>query len=459
MTMRHARRSAVFGLLALASVVAPAAAQPAKSAKTVYTSRTTFSLPVKIDERDRAELRELKFCVKMVQSGAKGEWVCKETAPPSQSKFTFRAPQDGEYWFAFATVDKAGTVAPTDLDKQLPGLIVVVDTKPPEIEIGPVHLKSGTFLRCRVRDPHPDWATVRVEYQSTGKSWQSLEAVPNEPGLFRIPTADVLGCVVRATAADLAGNKAKREADLSQLQPASDVVAGQETVVAANSRPATKSSEPPPAPRPSAGEQSEVAGLFVNSLRCTLDYALETASAVRVEAFVTRNHGRSWTRAGEGPSPMPLTLPEEGHYGVMLVVSTNGQPAGPPVAGDVPDLWLEVDTTKPDVVVQSIQPGSGPEARSVTFSWSVNDRNLGGAPVEVFAAQSADGPWQPLARGLKIQGTGQCNVPTELGARVYVRVQAVDKAGNVGKWETRDPIVLDGARPKARVIGVTATGR
>jgi hypothetical protein len=415
---------------------------------------------VKIDERDRAELRELKFCVKLVQSGAKGDWVCKETAPPSQSKFTFRAPQDGEYWFAFATVDRAGTVAPSELDKQPPGLIVVVDTKSPDIEIGPVHLKNGTFIQCRVQDANPDWASVRLEYQTTDKSWQTVEAVPNSRGLFHLPSAEVLRSVVRATAADLAGNKSTREADLSRLQPAPEMIATQESAAAATARPTTKAAtEPPTAPRSSAGEQSEIAGLFVNSLRCTLDYALETASAVRVEAFVTRNNGRSWTRVGEGRSPMPLTLPEEGLYGLTLVVSTSGQQAAPPDPGDAPELWLEVDTTKPEVLVQNIQPGSGAEARALTFTWSVNDRNLGGTPVEVFCAPSADGPWQPLARGLKSHGTGQCSVPTELGGRVFVRVQAVDKAGNLGRWETRDPIVLEGAKPKVRVIGVNATSR
>src|SRR5439155_23071134 len=157
--MERVRGAAVVLVLASALVVAPAA-RAAKTPRTVYTNRTTFSLPVKIDERDRAELKELKFYVKMVQGGSKGEWVCKETAPPSQPKFTFRATQDGEYWFAFATVDKAGTVAPTDLDKQPPGLIVVVDTKPPEIDVGPVTNKAGYFLECRVYDAHPDWAKV-----------------------------------------------------------------------------------------------------------------------------------------------------------------------------------------------------------------------------------------------------------------------------------------------------------
>src|SRR5690242_14533432 len=121
--MNRLRAAAVVMMMTSAFVVARAVAQTPKAPRTVYTNRTTFSLPVKIDERDRAELSEVKFYARMVQGGSKGQWVCKETAPPSQSKFTFRAPHDGEYWFAFATLDKAGVVAPTDLDKQPPGLI------------------------------------------------------------------------------------------------------------------------------------------------------------------------------------------------------------------------------------------------------------------------------------------------------------------------------------------------
>src|SRR6188474_2467267 len=105
--MSRVRGAAVVMMMTSAFVVARAVAQTPKAPRTVYTSRTTFSLPVKIDERDRAELREVKFFVKLVRGGSKGEWVCKETASPSQSKFTFRAPQDGEYWFAFATLDKS----------------------------------------------------------------------------------------------------------------------------------------------------------------------------------------------------------------------------------------------------------------------------------------------------------------------------------------------------------------
>jgi hypothetical protein len=454
--MSRVRAAAVVLIMTSAFVVARAVAQTPKAPRTVYTNRTTFSLPVKIDERDRAELSEVKFYVRMVQGGSKGQWVCQETAPPSQSKFTFRAPQDGEYWFAFATLDKAGIVAPTDLDKQPPGLIVVVDTKAPEIDIGPLRVMDGQpILECRVRDEHADPASLKVEYQTPTRSWRALEPVPKSPGQFRL-SADGLQCVVRATAADFAGNKSTRETDLSQQPPVAEATASHESAATATLRETTNETEQLHPPRPSPGEQPHVAPLFVNSLRCKLDYALETAGAVRVEAFVTRDKGHSWTRGGEGRSPMALTLPEEGLYGLTLVVSTTGQPAGPPAPGEPPELWLEVDTTKPEVLVQNIQAGSGADSRVLKFSWSVNDRNLPATPVDVFGGPSADGPWQTLVRGLKTSGTAQCTVPTEMGGRIYVRVQCADKAGNVGRWESRDPVVLEGAKPKARVIGVSA---
>src|SRR5205085_286671 len=119
----------------------------------------------KIDDRDRADLKELKFYVKAVQGGLPGEWVCKETAPPSQTKFAFRAAQDGEYWFAFVTVDKAGNLAPADLDKEPPGLIVVVDTQAPVVDVRPAAAASGeTFLQCQAWDAHPEPASIKLEY-------------------------------------------------------------------------------------------------------------------------------------------------------------------------------------------------------------------------------------------------------------------------------------------------------
>src|SRR5688572_32793279 len=102
---RFGRLLALAGMLGLA---APGFAQAPRGVQTVHTNRASFTLPVRMDERDRAELKELKFYVRAPQGARPGEWVCLETAPPSKSKFNYQAPEDGEYWFAFVTVDKSG---------------------------------------------------------------------------------------------------------------------------------------------------------------------------------------------------------------------------------------------------------------------------------------------------------------------------------------------------------------
>src|SRR5690349_7016418 len=98
---RAAALAVLVGLLGLTA--APAADRAAGGARKIYTSRVSFSLPVRIDERDRAELRELKFYVKALQGARPGEWICLETAKPTKEKFSYQAALDGEYWFAFVT--------------------------------------------------------------------------------------------------------------------------------------------------------------------------------------------------------------------------------------------------------------------------------------------------------------------------------------------------------------------
>src|SRR5947209_8576123 len=147
--MYRVKWAIVFAVLA----AGPAAAQAPKAAQTVYTNRPAFSLPVRIDERDRGDVSQLKFYVKALQGSRANEWVCLETAAAGKSKFGYKAPQDGEYWFSFAFVDRSGHVTPSDLDKTPPGLIVVVDTKAPEVELMRVPSPTGEMLlHCKLHD-------------------------------------------------------------------------------------------------------------------------------------------------------------------------------------------------------------------------------------------------------------------------------------------------------------------
>jgi hypothetical protein len=483
------RLALLTGTLALSA--ATAVAQPHMGLRIVPTNRTSFSLPVKMDERDRAELKELKLYVKAVLNGLPGDWVCRETAPPTQTKFAFRAPQDGEYWFSFVTVDHAGHVTPADVDKEPPGLIVIVDTRAPELDVRAMTAVSGQALvRCDCRDDYPDPASVQAEYLANDRSWRPLDPLPGTPGVFRVPPPDQFGGVVRATASDKAGNKATREVELGKTaeagpavaraapeagpmsaplppgpsmaqSPAGALLTGAAGPPAAPPASAIRRAERPPTPEPKpavAEAAAPAARAVVNSRHCALDYAVDTPHVVRVEAYATRD-GNDWVRVGEDTdrsSPIEFTLPEDGAYGVKLVVSTAAAPGAPPAAGDDSDAWIEVDSVRPDVLVHGARAGTGPEARVLTIAWSAQDRNLAADAVEVHAAGRPGGPWQPLVRGLRDKGTVQCAAPPDLGDRLYLRVQASDRAGNVGRWESREPILLDGARPKARVLGVTA---
>jgi hypothetical protein len=463
----------------------PVAAQGTKGAQTVYTNRPAFSLPVRIDDRDRAELKELKFYARALQGSRANEWVCLETAPANKVRFGYRATQDGEYWFNFATVDKAGRVYPTDLDKMSPGLIVVVDTKAPEVDVQRLPPASGeTFLQCQVRDANPDYGNVKLEYRGIDHAWHALESVTDAPGVFRIPDKSVLKGIVRATAADKAGNQTVREVDMTRdvaaavvttaakpaapptsapVAPPTPVAVVPATGPAMPSMPAplpAKLAEKPladkPAPPPDAPAQDKPQ--LLNGVHCVMEYALDLPNATKVEGYATKDGGQTWIRLGEDADkkgPFEFELPGDGTYGLILVASTSSRPAQPPQAGDAPDWWLEIDTGKPAVQMTEVHQGTGDESGQLYLKWSAEDKNLGADPVSLFWATGPGGPWTLGATGMKASGTARWAVPKEAGSKFYLRLEAADQAGNVGRWESREPFVMAGDKVRARIIGVS----
>lgn len=451
----------ILALIGLAS--GPVTAQTPKGVQTVHTNRMTFSLPVRIDDRDRAELRELKFYVKALQGTRPGEWVCVETAAPAKSKFSYRAVQEGEYWFAFVTVDRAGRIAPNDLERSAPGLVVIVDTRAPEIDVQKLPASNGeTFLQCHVRDANPDYSSIRLEYRGTDRAWHPLDALPDAPGVFRIPDASVLRGVVRTTAADKAGNQSVREIDLSLDRRANPAIAAAKPVTppsvvtpASASRLVEKSTVDPPAPPMTS---SPVQRQLLNGTHCILDYTIDATNVTRVECYGTKDQGKSWMRLGENTdrrNPLVFDLPDDGIYGLAVVVSMPGQAGQPPSAGDAPEWWVEIDTSKPSVQMSEIKMGTDDESGQLILTWSCKDKNLGPEPVELLWSPSASGPWRPAAKSMKAEGTARWAVPKDAGWRIYLRLEATDLAGNVGRWESSEPITMNAPKPKVRILGVS----
>ena len=321
----------------------------------IWTMRTAFKLPVKIDEKDRGNLDKVELYVK----DGNEPWTCRDTAPPTQTAFTYHVQHDGEYWFSVVTLDKSGKSSPADLNKEQPGLIVIVDTQPPDVDVRPTTMASGeTALKCVVQDANPDPSKVKLEYR-TDAGWVTLEAIADQPGLFRVPDPSLKG-LVRATATDRAGNTTTREISLLAAKPATPAetsVAAGPTVEMRVDKPMEPSLPPalatPPAMPPT--HTSVAANLqLINSNHASLDYQIDDlgpSGVGKVEVWMTRDEGQTWQRLCEDTnrhSPVAIDLPGDGVYGISLV-ATNGHGNGgtAPAKGDVPNWWVEVDTTKP----------------------------------------------------------------------------------------------------------------
>lgn len=459
----HCRLAAA--VLSAAAILGTAvqAQTPAAPGK-IYTKRTAFKLPVKIEDKDRAGLDKVQLYVK----DGNEPWACKDVAPPTQPDFTYHVQHDGEYWFSVVTVDKNGKTTPSDVTKEAPGLVVVVDTQPPEVDVHPMTVSSGeTVLKCNVQDANPDLGKVKLEYQ-TDAGWITLEPFADQPGLFRVPDPSLKG-LVRATATDRAGNVATREMSLAAAKPPmpSDSTAASGPVF--ETHPVVEThveKQVGPAMSPTAPTHTNVGAnlQLINSNRASLDYQIDDlgpSGIGKIEVWTTRDEGQSWQRLCEDTqhhSPIQLDLPGDGLYGITLVV-TNGHGNGgvPPARGDTPNWWVEVDTTKPAAQLLAVRTGSGEDSNAILVSWTASDKNLKPEPVDLYYSAQKDGNWQSIARGIPNTGNYRWVMPKGIGPEIYVRMDVCDRAGNVARCEATQPVVLDSSRPKARVLGISVS--
>ncbi len=483
-----------------------------------FMKKNTFYLPIKIDQRVRKSLKEVRLYSKREPTQS---WKLEQTVDASKDFFTFKATDDGEYWFTVVTVSKLGRTTPKEVDKEGPGLIVVVDTKSPQVRVKQVpHPGDSPCLHCEVVDANTDSTKTRFLYQRGDKNWESLESMPGRSDHFLIPREAVYTGNVRVSAADLAGNAIEEEINIGMttvankapeaVKPAPEPEVREKkepSLLAKNIRKQESpkddqdgpSMPPPPEPimptihkkvltqeddvenRLNRGKPARVVQQkaemvddkmpvvankqFVSKHHLYLQYKIEDkgASGVgKVEVWMTRDHGRSWQRVGEDAdrhSPAEVIMPGEGHYGISLVVSNGrGFGAKPPSTGDNADVWVEVDTTKPMAEILAVRPGTGAEAGTLLINWNARDRNLAPGSIGLAYAVKPEGPWQQIAENLDNTGQFRWIVPLEVGPNAYIRIRVRDLAGNVTETETAEPIALDDmSRPRARIMGVTTT--
>ena len=218
---------------------------------------------------------------------------------------------------------------------------------------------------------------------------------------------------------------------------------------------AAQSAGEPTVIRPSA-----TAVRMVNSKRVSLNYEIKDVgpSGVSVVELWYTQDGKKWDKYDTTSQPRPpfvVELKDEGLYGFTLL-ARNGVGLGkrPPRGGDQPQVWVEVDTTKPVVKLLDTQVGVSGDGQHLSIHWRATDNNLGQRPITLSYAEQPTGPWTLIAANVENTGSYVWPLPSSVPSRFVLRVEAADLVGNVGMAQMAEPILLDLSQPSVSIVAV-----
>ncbi len=204
---------------------------------------------------------------------------------------------------------------------------------------------------------------------------------------------------------------------------------------------------------------------IIGTKRFRLDYgidAIDPSGVARVDLWMTTD-GRNWNAWGSDPdnqSPFPVEVEQDGLYGFRIVVhSKDGLTGQGPSTGDEPDMWVLVDTQSPLAQITSVPYGRGDEAGRLVINYSVSDDQLTLRPVALAYAVAPQGPWNLIDEGLRNESRYVWKPKSGVPDQVYLRIDALDKAGNVGVHVLNQAIDVSGLVPRGTIRGVSPVGR
>ncbi len=191
----------------------PASASTAARLPLYATRQMEFAIPFSVDPRV-AQPIEVHLYVSTDQGR---NWKLAARQAPGTRQFPFRAPGDGEYWFASRTVggaQRSNKQAPLQ-----PELRVAVDTVKPQIEFTARPGSKGEVLASwQLFDQNLSASSLKVEYQeAVGQPWKPVAIQLPHEGVVRTgyqgqttwwPETHSPTINIRAEVRDRAGNLA-----------------------------------------------------------------------------------------------------------------------------------------------------------------------------------------------------------------------------------------------------------
>jgi hypothetical protein len=436
----------------------------------IHSRFRTFRIPFNVGA-GAIQIRQVQLYVSIDQGQT---WQPSANAPPEQRHFRFVAERDGQYWFAVQTLDLDNRVNPPTMQGAAPNLKVMVDTAAPSVQLQALPPQADKVgVAWDIRDENLEFLandTVRLEYRPAGgQIWTPLNLPVGSNQTYWNPHTP--GAVeVRLQARDRAGNSAQTSTTLSLAgnqgfaanpNPGGGNLPGNPGFNPAPNQPAAL---PLGTGRPQelTNGPAEHERKLVNSKRIKLNYELtdEGPSGVSVVELWYTTNGRSWSKYPhrfEDPKQTSIGFDVEGEgvYGISLCAKSGvGLGERPPQIGDRPQLWIEVDLSKPVVQLHNVLVGTGPDKGKLNIAWSARDKNLHSEPITLSYAEQPNGPWKTFGERLLNSGRHVWTMPEGLPYQFHVRVEAIDQAGNIGEAITDSLVKVDLSTPKVKILTV-----
>ncbi len=202
------------------------------------------------------------------------------------------------------------------------------------------------------------------------------------------------------------------------------------------------------------------------SRRFAWDYAVDSETSANglssvglggVELWGTRDGGVTWqliARDEDCTSPIDVSLEHAGLHGFRLELAAAGEQVQPPRSGDLPQCWGAIDETPPTVSIRSVvtsQEASSTGEETIAISYAADDPQQEPSGGRLQFSPNPTGPWATVANNLESTGRYLWTPDRSVPARVYLRIEAVDVAGNVGAAITSEPVAVGGGRPTGQL--------
>jgi hypothetical protein len=171
-----------------------------------------------------------------------------------------------------------------------------------------------------------------------------------------------------------------------------------------------------------------------------------------------------WQKLGQSFSKdAPVVwAPPEGHWKVYIRKTLTSKLAGPDPSKEPEKIKAQaefiIDRTAPKVDIAF--PANKAKLRGgdkYTVTWKAEDAYLRNAPI--FIRWSRDGAtFETVGEALPNSGAFEWTVPRDMTTSGVLRIEAADKATNVGIAEVTG-LIVDSVKPKGAVTGPTITAR